>query len=48
MSAGLKGSINMAPSPATSGMADVLPVKIGVPHAIASSCGIPKLSRKEG
>ena len=41
------GSANNPPFPAISGMAEVFPVITGVPHAIASSMGIPKLSLRE-
>ena len=44
ISSGLKGLTNIPPSPAISGMADVLDVMTGVPQAIPSNIGIPKLS----
>lgn len=44
----LNGSASKAPSPAISGMADVFPAMMGVPQAIASSIGMPKLSRSDG
>ena len=41
------GSHSKAPGPPTSGMEEVLEVTTGVPQAIASSKGIPKLSRND-
>ena len=41
------GSMRAESTPATSGIDDVLLVITGVPHAIASSSGMPKLSRSD-
>ena len=47
ISSALVGSHSKAPGPPTSGMEEVLEVMTGVPQAIASSKGMPKLSRND-
>ena len=47
ISSGFSGFTKMAPVPATSGIAEVLELITGVPQAMASSRGMPKLSRKD-
>ena len=48
ISSRLEGFTNKAASPATSGKADVLEVITGVPQAMDSNTGMPKLSRSDG
>ena len=48
ISARFDGLTSRAASPATSGNAEVLDVITGVPQAMDSSTGMPKLSRNDG
>ena len=47
ISSGSDGLIRIPSGPAISGMAEVFEVMTGVPQAIASRMGMPKLSRRD-